>query len=118
MLQLIGLFFPALLSLTIYEDIAGNKHENKREIWHYLKLYGTFTLLDVVTACTMEKLIKSTNSFAVNGNFTDEFLTVSYFILVIIAAIFWGYGVRILKTFFQIQVQEDIIDNDEETKKY
>lgn len=117
MLQLIGLFFPALLSLAVYEGLDGNKkNEKKRELWSYLNLYGAFTLLDVVTASVIEKSIKSSNSFAVNGDFTDEFLSVSYLFLVIIAAIFWGYCIRIFKNFFQIQVQEDNIDADEETK--
>lgn len=113
MLQLIGLFFPAFLSLAVYEGLDADRNMQKHDLWNHLKYYGAFTVLDVATACLIEKILKPSIDFALNGNFTDHFLSVSYLVFVVIAAIFWGYTLRILGGVLQIQIQnrEDIVDN-------
>lgn len=118
MLQLIGLFFPAFLSLAVYDGLDADHNTKKHDLWNHLKYYGAFTSLDVVTACLIEKVLKPSIAFTQNGNFSDHFLSVSYLVFVVIAAIFWGYTLRILHGVLQIQIQnrEDTMNTHEEEK--
>lgn len=118
MLQLVGLFFPAFLSLAVYDGLDADRNTQKRDLWNCLKYYCAFTSLDVVTACLIEKMLKPSIDFAQNGNFTDHFLSVSYLVFVVIAAVFWGYTLRILRGVLQIQIQnhEDTMNAHEKDK--
>lgn len=118
MLQLIGLFFPAFLSLAVYDGLDVDPNTQKYDLWNRLKYYSAFTSLDVVTACLIEKILKPSIAFAQNGNLSDLFLSVSYLVFVVIAAIFWGYALRILRGVLQIQIQnrEDAMNTHEEEK--
>ena len=103
MLQIIALFCPGLLSMEVFEGLGATSDAiSKRKL---IQRYASFTLLDVTTAIVVVKLFHRGMALSVNANFTDGFLNGLYFIAVVVAAIFWGYAVKVLSTLIQIKVE-------------
>lgn len=71
MLQVIGLFFPAFLSLVVYDCLG--KHTSSWTVWDHIKHYGMFTLLDTVTAMLVVRVIKPEIIFSDGWNLNADF---------------------------------------------
>ena len=102
MLQIIGLFFPAFLSLAVYDSLSAK--QAKQSAWDHVKYYGMFTMLDVVTAILAIRIVKPGIIFSDGMNLNADFLCVASFIVLVVAAIFWGYCVKLLEGHFQIKI--------------
>ncbi|MBQ8639256.1 MAG: hypothetical protein IJ468_08810 [Lachnospiraceae bacterium] len=113
MLQFIGLFFPAFLSILVYDSITG-KEEPSFHVWRYVKLYGAFTILDMTIAMLIIKLMKSDIPFASGIHVSDQFMSVSYLVTVCIVSIFMGYALKVVSSFLKISIKEDDADQGKE----
>lgn len=112
MLQIIGLFFPALLSLVVYDSLG--KHSSSWTVWDHVKHYGMFTLLDTVTAMLVVRILKPGIVFSDGWNLNADFLCVDYFVALAVGSLFWGYCVKLLEGCFQIKIESEQAEKSEE----
>lgn len=112
MLQVIGLFFPAFLSLVVYDCLG--KHTSSWTVWDHIKHYGMFTLLDTVTAMLVVRVIKPEIIFSDGWNLNADFLCVVYFAALVVGSIFWGYCVKLFESCFTITIESEKDDDEDE----
>lgn len=104
MLHFIGIFFPAFLSLSVFSLLS--EPSPSVPIRSYLQNYACFTLLDVSTAIVIVKVLKPGLPLTSTFGFNESFLGATYFVSVILAAVFWGYSSKIVHTYFFVKVEE------------
>ncbi|MGP8314981.1 hypothetical protein ACG0Z4_29415 [Enterocloster aldenensis] len=104
MASILCIFMPPIFSILVYDFIRRDNKFLSHSIGQCLKQYCAFCTIDNLIAMSLMSMIFDFPELCVQGEFSDNYLSKKYMLLLVIVSIAVSVAFSIVKEYFDINI--------------